>query len=131
MNSQDALFHENLNDALRHAVKALGGFEVVGSDLWPTKGRKAAGILLSDCLNPERPAKLDLDDVVGLLKLARDRGVHCAMQQLCLDAGYKTPEIAAAKTPRQELATKMQRAAAEYSRLADEAAALDRAEIAR
>ncbi len=126
-----ALFHENFNDALRHAVKALGGFEVVGSDLWPTKGRKAAGILLSDILNPERAAKFDIDDLVGLLRLARDRGVHCAMQQLCIDAGYKTPEIAAAPTKRQTIAAQRQRLAAEFARLADEEAALEREEGGR
>lgn len=127
MSPQDALFHEDVTDALRHAIKALGGFEVVGHDLWPTKPRAAAGRLLSDCLNPERPAKLDLDDVVALLRMARERGVHCAMWQLADDAGYTRPAIAPTKTPEQELADRMLRHAQEYARLADEHAAIKQA----
>lgn len=88
---QDELFHEDFRDSLRHVIKALGGFEAVGVELWPTKARKAAGAWLSDCINPERPAKLDLEDMVGLLRMARDRGIHCAMSHLCDDLGYARP----------------------------------------
>ena len=128
MSSQDHLFHEDWRDAIRHAVKAMGGFEAVGFDLWPTKTRKAAGIWLSDCLNPERPAKLDLDEIVKIHSLARDKGIHCAMHQLCDETRYVRPEIAPIKTKRQELAEKYQRLAQEMKRLADEEAACERAE---
>lgn len=127
MTPQDQLFHEDLTDALRHAIKALGGFEVVGHDLWPTKSAAAAGRLLSDCLNPERPAKLDVDDVVALLAMGRRRGVHCAMWQLCDDTGYTRPSIAPDRTPEQELAEKLVRQAAEFKQTADELAAIKHA----
>lgn len=130
MSTQDPLFHEDFRDALRHIVKAMGGVEAVGSELWPAKTRKAAGTWLSDCLNPERPAKLDLEEVVELLRMGRIAQVHCAMDQLASEAGYAKPDIAPTKTPRQELAEKMQRLAAEYAKLADEDAALDRDDLA-
>lgn len=124
MTSQSALFHEDFRDALRHVVKAMGGVEAVGADLWPAKSRRAAGAWLSDCLNPERAAKLDLDDVVLLLRLGRERGIHCAMHQLADDAGYVQPEIAPQRTREQELADEMQRTLDDFRRIADEAAAL-------
>ena len=90
MEQQD-LIHEDWRDALRHLVKALGGMDSVGADLWPVKTRKAAGAWLSDCLNPERPAKLDLEELRHILQLGRDKGLHLAFHFLCDDLGYSRP----------------------------------------
>lgn len=117
------LFHDDFRDALRHAVKALGGYDTVGSDLWPAKSRKAAGAWLSDCLNPERPAKLDLEEVVQILRMARDKGVHTAFYQLCDELLYARPPIVAPKSPLEEKAERLERLAAEFKRLAAEVAA--------
>jgi hypothetical protein len=127
MNPQEPLWHEDFRDALRHAVKAMGGYEVVGKDLWPAKSPKAAGCWLSDCLNPERAAKFSVDEMARLLKIARAAGVHCAMNQLHIEAGYAPPVIAPDRTPEQDLAEMMQRHAAEYARLANEHAAVTQA----
>lgn len=89
--TQSELFHEDWRDALRHVVKALGGYEAVGIELWPTKTRKAAGNWLSDCLNTERPAKLDLEDIEGLLRLGRKEGIHIGMHFLCQSLSYAAP----------------------------------------
>lgn len=88
---QQELLHEDWRDALRHVVKALGGMEAVGIDLWPGKTRKAAGAWLSDCLNGERAAKLDLEELVHLLRLARDKGLHLGLHFLCDELGYGHP----------------------------------------
>lgn len=117
------LFHDDFRDALRHAVKALGGFDTVGHDLWPVKTRKAAGAWLSDCLNPERAAKLDLEEISQILRMARDRGIHCAMYQLCDESLYAHPPIVAPKSPLEEKAERLQRIASEFGRLAAEVAA--------
>jgi hypothetical protein len=130
MSTQEALFHEDFQDSLRHLVKALGGVEVVGADLWPAKTRKQAGSWLSDCLNPERPGKLDIEEIVALLRLGREAGIHCAIYQLCAELNYERPGIVAPKTPRQLIAEKRIRLALEQKALADEEAALERAEAA-
>lgn len=123
MNPQE-LFHEDFRDALRQAVKALGGYDTVGADLWPSKTRKAAGAWLSDCLNPERAAKLDLEEISQILRMARERGVHCAMHQLAEESGYAPPVIRPDRTPEQLLAEQMKRMVADLARLADEHAAI-------
>ena len=88
---QGELIHEDWRDALRHVVKALGGMEAVGIEIWPGKTRKAAGAWLSDCLNHERPAKLDLEELQQLLQLAREKGIHLGLYFLCDDLGYSHP----------------------------------------
>lgn len=117
MNPQDELFHEDWRDALRHLVKALGGYETVGADLYPTKTRKAAGNWLSDCLNPERPAKLDLEDIEALIRMGRDEGIHCAMYQLADATSYQRPKAAAPKSPLTILYERKARLAAEEAAL--------------
>lgn len=88
---QGELIHEDWRDALRHVVKALGGMESVGVEIWPGKTRKAAGAWLSDTLNPERPAKLDLEELQQLLGMARRKGIHLGLYFLCEDLGYSHP----------------------------------------
>lgn len=118
------LFYDDFRDALRYAIKQLGGFEAVGADLWPSKLRKQAGAWLSDCLNPERAAKLDLEEVVEILRMARAAGIHCGMNQLCDDSGYEHPKITPQMSEAQKLAARMKAIAAEYANLADEMEAI-------
>lgn len=125
---QEHLFHEDFRAALEHAIKALGGYQAVGATLWPSKKLEAADRWLRDCLSNERPAKLEIDEIVEILRLARAEGIHCALHQLCDDAGYERPSIAAGKTQSQMIAQKMQKIAAQFKHLADEHAAALEAE---
>lgn len=127
MSTQDPLFHEDFNDALHSAVKGLGKIEAVARDLWPTK--PSGGRYLSDCLNPDRDAKLALEDVIALLRMAREKGIHWAMYQLCDEAGYTRPEIAARPTKAQTMAARLQELATEYKNTADELAAMHENEL--
>ena len=131
MNSQDELFHEDWRDSLAHLVKAMGGFEAVGADLYPNKTRKAAGNWLSDCLNAERAAKLDLDDIEALLRMGRDRGIHCAMFKLADCTNYERPKAAAPKSPKTELLERQAVLAAEQARLQRELDRLNAGEMLR
>jgi hypothetical protein len=106
---QDELFHDDWRDSLRHLVKALGGYDTVGIELWPTKTRKAAGAWLSDCLNPERPAKLDLEEISALLRLGRDRGIHVGMFVLADEIGYSRPATVEPQDAEAEVARQMDR----------------------
>lgn len=90
MEQQD-LIHEDWRDALRHAVKAMGGYDVVGAELWPGKTRKQAGAWLSDAINPDRAAKLDLEELLQLMRMARNKGIHIGLHFLCDELGYTRP----------------------------------------
>lgn len=85
---QDPLFCESINEALREAVKALGGAKKVGEKLKPEKLADEAGRWLSDCLNPDRREKLDPEQVMWILREARKVGCHTAMHFICDDTGY-------------------------------------------
>ena len=67
---------ESLNQALIECVKHAGGSASVGPKLFPEKTREAAQRLLLDCLSEDRPAKLSPEQVLFILRLARERGYH-------------------------------------------------------
>lgn len=124
--AQDALFYEDFRGALKHLVGALGGPKAVGGMLRPSFSVKQAEQWVHDCLNIDRQTKFDIEDIATLLAEGRERGVHCAMYQLCDETQYMRPDIAPRKTPEQILSEQMERAAAEYRRCADELAAMER-----
>lgn len=86
---QLTLMHEDLYDALRDVVRALGGTKVVGPQIWPTKPPLEASRLLSDCLNRERREKLDPEQLLWLLRRGRQEGCHAAMDYFSDEAGYE------------------------------------------
>lgn len=86
-------FYEGPEDALRGAVQLLGGAKMVGARIWPDKTPDSAGRLLLDCLNPARAEKLDLGQVLLVLRMARDAGHHGAMQWLAGEVGYEARAI--------------------------------------
>lgn len=89
---QDRLFFEDINEALREVVNALGGPKAVGVKLWPEKSMEQAHTLLLNCFNPERRERLMPEQVVLLLRLGREAGCHSAMHYLCGETGYSKPE---------------------------------------
>lgn len=92
MNNQNfELFPEDGFDALRHIVAALGGAKKVGHKLWPHKAPDKAGEYLLACLNSGRNEKLDITEILWLLREARKKGYHGAMQFICADTGYDNP----------------------------------------
>lgn len=85
------LFIGTLEEALKEAVKAMGGAKAVGSILKPQKLIDEAGTWLSDCLNPKRRDKLDYEQIMWILREARKRQFHGAINFICGDAGYANP----------------------------------------
>lgn len=83
---------ETINDALVECVKACGGSKVVGILLWPSKGVEVAQRHLLSCLNPDRNEKLGPDEVLHILRLARQRGCHVGMQFLATELSYAEPQ---------------------------------------
>ncbi len=90
-------FFEGPEDALRAAVQLLGGAKAVGARIWPDKTPDGAGRLLLDCLNPARAEKLDIGQVLLILRLARDAGHHAPMQWLAGEVGYDARPITKAE----------------------------------
>lgn len=85
---QPPLFVETIYDALKAVVAALGGPKTVGARLWPAKSVDDARKLLLDCLNADRPEKLDPEQVVLLFRLAREADFHVAKHWLDTETGY-------------------------------------------
>lgn len=86
---QHELFQEDIYDAFKHAVKALGGAKKVAGKLWPDKPIDQATQLLLKCLDPERPEKLDLYQIVWILREAGKRSCHVAMNKLGSETHYE------------------------------------------
>lgn len=113
---QPPLFVENVYDALRAIVQHLGGPKVVGAALWPAKSVDDARKLLLDCLNAERHEKLDPDQVVHLLRMAREAGFHVAKHWFDSETGY-LPSTPADPTEEQaRLVTVIESAGAQIQR---------------
>jgi len=98
---QDKLFYEDIFDALRTVVRALGGTKTVGAMLRPEKPVIEAQAWLSNCLDKNRPEKLDPEQFLMILRKGRETECHAAMHFLCSEAGYAKPE---ALEPEDELA---------------------------
>lgn len=90
MHNQD-LWHDTISDALREAVQALGGFKKVGAMLWPDQSAEHAATKLRDCLNHDRRERLTPDQVVYLMRLARQADCHVIAKYLMQEAGYAPP----------------------------------------
>jgi hypothetical protein len=95
---------EDLNQALIDCVKAAGGSANVGRKLFPEKSPEGAQRSLLDCLNPERPAKLSPEQVMLVLRLAREKGHHGGINFILADLGYLPTSP---KDPSDELADLM------------------------
>lgn len=91
MSSQLPLVVESLNEAMRAAVAVLGGAKMVGPALWHEKAPDDAARGLLDCLNADRPQRLDPERVLMLMRMAREAGYHGLMEYVAGDAGYTRP----------------------------------------
>jgi hypothetical protein len=93
----DMPFYEGIEDALKTAVQALGGAKEVGKALWPDKSADNAGRFLLDCLNTERPAKLDYSQLIWIFRAARDKGEHAPFLWFANEVGYEAKPITKAE----------------------------------
>lgn len=83
---------ETLNDALIEAVKAAGGSKAVAVALWGSaSGVDTVQRRLLATLNPERAEKLSTDEIVAVMKMARDHGCHAPMRYLAATLSYAEP----------------------------------------
>ncbi len=118
------LFHENLNDALREVVQALGGAKKVAAAMRPDRTPDEAGRWMSDVLNPDRREHLDPDQVLYLLKAGRAAGCHAAANYLMREAGYADPTPVEPEDEKARLEREFIAAAKGISAIADRLARL-------
>lgn len=92
-------FFDGPEDALREAVRGLGGPKKVGPTLWPDKSPDAAARSLQDCLNPAREEKLSLSQVMFILRAAHDAGYMRRFSTLAVTWGMRYDRSVAMKRP--------------------------------
>lgn len=118
---------EGPEDALRAAVQAVGGAKVVGAKLWPHLTVDAAARKLLDAINPDRHEKLDLAQVLLVLRLAHEKGAHAPMQWLATEAGYEARPV----TPQEQVDRLAAVVAQASTTLADALARIERLQRVR
>jgi hypothetical protein len=91
MTEQLPMFPQDLYEAIRDTVRALGGPKRVGHELQPDLDPEAAGRWLSDCCNPDRREKLSPTQLAYIRRRARQAGVHILAEFEARDAGYAPP----------------------------------------
>lgn len=116
---QPPLFVESVYDALKGIVQAIGGTKAVGALLWPEKSMEDARRRLLDCLNPDRDEKFDVQQVILLLRLAREANFHLAKHWIDQETGYVPSEPADPKVEQEKLVATIERATAELHRAVD------------
>jgi len=90
--NQEPLFFDDWRDAMRHVISVLGGAKVVGARMRPDMKPDHAARWVMDCLNSDRRENFSPDQLLQLLRLARDAGVHAGMAFIADECGYRKPE---------------------------------------
>lgn len=90
--NQLPLMCEDIFEALRVDVMALGGAKKVGCLLWPELSADKAGEALNNCLNRTRREKLDIEQVMLIARNAKEVGSYAAMTFMAQGCGFTVPE---------------------------------------
>lgn len=91
--AQGELFYDTVYDAIHNAILACDGFKVVSGVLWPAMKPSSAYARLKSCVDLHKDEKLDLEEVIAIARLAKDRGNHALMQYLGSELGYKVETV--------------------------------------
>ena len=86
-------FFESVNDALRATVLALGGYKKVGAMLRPELPLAQAEAWVRHCLDGQRREKFSPEQVLLLLRRAREAGFLSAMDFVAADTGYRATPV--------------------------------------
>lgn len=93
MNQIPLIDVDDIRDALRADVRACGGIKKVAHELWRTMSASSAEAKLRACLNPDQQHKLDLDEILTILELARSADSHETMQFLGTRLSYEVKPV--------------------------------------
>ena len=98
---QPPLFYEDINEAIRAVVTAMGGAKTVSEIFWPEKNVVDGAKYLNNCLDSTRNEKLSLEQIMYLLKKGREIDCHTAMHFINVESGYAPPQT---REPEDEVA---------------------------
>lgn len=87
------LIHESVNDALRSAIAALGGPKKVACLLRPSWEGDRAQRWLNNALDAQRPEKLEVEDIIWILRESKRAGFHQAMSYIANECEYEARPI--------------------------------------
>lgn len=86
-------FFEDIEDALKDAVRALGGVKIVAGTLWPDKSVRDGSNLLNSCLNNARPEKLEISQLMWIFSQAKNAGCNAPFIWFANEVGYDAKPI--------------------------------------
>lgn len=107
--SQGTLWHDTVLDAVTADIYAAGGFKVVGPQLHPELEGGTAANRLRNAVNPDQPHKLDPQQLLVVMRLAREAGSFATMNYLGRELGC---EVAVLSAPEAKKRVKKQRISA-------------------
>lgn len=87
------LIHESVSDAIRSAVAALGGPKRVSCLLRPSWEADRAQRWLNNALDTQRPEKLEVEDIIWILREAKRIGFHQAMNYFAAECEYEARPV--------------------------------------
>ena len=90
--AQIPMFVDDLNEAIRVTINALGGMKAVGAELKPERSAVDAGKWLADCLNSAKRDRLDPEQLAYIRRKGRAAGIHILAAYEAQDAGYAPPQ---------------------------------------
>jgi hypothetical protein len=114
---QPSLFVDSLNDAVRDTARAIG-VKIIAKELWPEKTVEDAARYLNDCMNPDRPQKLDGEQILFIARRGRDVGCHLIVGFINMDVGYAAPTPVDPQDTKAELQRQFIEGAARLERIA-------------
>ncbi len=129
---RNIMVYDTFHEALAACVQACGGMKAVAAMLWPTKDAFSARDQLLACLNPSRnKEKLSLDELLFVMKTARQRGCHAGMEYLADRLSYAPPSPIKPEDEADELQRSYIKAAAQMQKVADRIFELERTDSPR
>jgi hypothetical protein len=117
---QTELWHDTIFDALGASVRAAGGVKKVAGSLWPALDPSSASSKMRSSLSAEHAQKLDLAELVLIMRLAKESGDDSIMQFLARELGYELRSLAPAAAKKRARKQRISTLLAEAARLAQE-----------
>jgi hypothetical protein len=117
---QHQLWHDTIFDALGSAVQVSGGVKKVSAKLWPALTTDAATIRLRSCLNPDHPQKLCPEELLLVLRLAKEAGDNSVMTFLARSLGYEIIPLTPVETEKRAKRAKKLELLEQLKRLEDD-----------